>query len=150
MTLKEQIQKDLIESLKNRNEAKVSLLRMLSSSIHNKEIAKGKDYILKDEETLEVISSEVKQRKEAAFQFEKGERKDLADKEKKEAAMLLEYLPKQMEEKEIREIAEEAIKNTKAESLKDMGKVMAQIMPKVKGKADNSLVSKIVKEILSK
>jgi uncharacterized protein YqeY len=138
-------------------------LRLLNSSILNKEKEKrykislkkdnvadlDKASVLGDEEILEVIISEVKKRKEAIIEFEKGNRKDLADKEKKELEILKKYLPEQLSEEEIKELAKEAIKKVGAKEIKDMGKVMAQLMPKVKGRADGSLVSKIVKELLS-
>jgi len=107
-----------------------------------------KESQLIDEELIEVISSEVKKRKEAILEFERGKRKDLAKKEKAEMKILQNYLPEQFSEEEIRKLIEEAIKKTGAKEIKDMGKVMSELMPKVKGKADGSLVSKIVKEVL--
>ena len=97
---------------------------------------------------LEVISSEVKKHKESISGFEKGERQDLVEKEKRELEILQKYLPEQISEEEIKEIAKEAIQETGAKEIKDMGKVMADIMPKIKGRADGSQASKIVKELL--
>jgi hypothetical protein len=104
---------------------------------------------LADEEIMEVISSEIKKRREAVLEFEKGKRQDLAEKEKKEMEILKSYLPEQMSEEEIRKLVKDIINMVGAKEQKDMGKVMAQLMPKVKGKADGSLVSGIVKELLS-
>jgi len=165
MKLKEKIQEDLKKSQKERDELKVSVLRLLLSSILNKE--KEKRYKiyqmntnivekelndksnLSDEEILEVVSSEIKKRREAALEFEKGKRQDLAEKEKKEMEILKSYLPEQMSEEEIRKLVKDIISKVGAKEQKDIGKVMAQLMPKVKGKADGSLVSGIVKELLS-
>ena len=114
--------------------------------ISEKELEKESQLV--DEETIEVISSEVKKRKEAILEFEKGQRQDLVEKEKKELEILEKYLPEQLSEEEIKKIAKEAIDKVEAKEAKDVGKVMAELMPKVKGKADGSLVSKIVKELL--
>jgi uncharacterized protein YqeY len=163
MELKKKIYEDLKKALFEKKDTEVSVLRLLNSSILNKEKEKrykislkkdnvadlDKASVLGDEEILEVIISEVKKRKEAIIEFEKGNRKDLADKEKKELEILKKYLPEQLSEEEIKELAKEAIKKVGAKEIKDMGKVMAQLMPKVKGRADGSLVSKIVKELLS-
>jgi len=165
MKLKEKIQEDLKKSQKERNELRVSVFRLLLSSLLNKE--KEKRYKvyqtniniaekelsdkshLTDEEILEVISSEIKKRREAALEFEKGKRQELAEKEKKEMEILKSYLPEQMSEEEIRKLVKDIISEVGAKEQKDIGKVMAQLMPKVKGKADGSLVSGIVKELLS-
>lgn len=165
MTLKEKIQNDLNAALKERKETELATLRMLSAAVVNKEkekrmkLAKAeKDLAEKelaeksqliDEEIIEVIASEVKKRKEAISEFEKGGRSDLADKEKKEMGVLVEYLPEQMSGEEVKKIVKEVIKKTGAKEMKDMGRVMAELMPKVKGKADGSLVSIMVKELLS-
>jgi len=117
-----------------------------------------KESQLTDDEVIEVISSEIKKRKEAIFEFQKGEREDLVEREKAELEVLKKYLPEQLSEKEIKKLAREviaALRTSLAPSerekfgVKDMGKVMGQLMPQVKGKAEGSLVSKIVKELLS-
>jgi len=165
MKLKDKIQENLKKSQKERDELKVSVLRLLLSSLLNKEKTKrykiyqtdtniaekelnDKSH-LTDEEILEVISSEIKKRKEAALGFEKGKRQELAEKEKKEMEILKSYLPEQMSEEEIRKLVKDIIIKVGAKEQKDMGRVMAQLMPKVKGKVDGSLVSGIVKELLS-
>jgi len=163
--LKLTIQTDLTEAVKKSDEISRSTLRMLLAAILNKEkekrhkIAKvepemtekelAEKSCLTDEETIEVISSEVKKRKEAILGFEKGERKELAEKEKAEIEILEKYLPEQLSEEEIRKLVKEVIEKTGAKETKNMGKVMAEIMPKVKGKAEGSEVRKIVKELLS-
>ena len=163
MTLKEKIQEDLNKAVKTKEELKSSVLRLLSAAILNKEkekrgkLAQEEELIekelieksqLTEEEAIEVISSEIKKRKEAILEFEKGERKDLADKEKKEIEILQKYLPEQLSEEEIKKIAKETIEKVGAKEPKDVGKVMAELMPKVKGKADGGTVSKTVKELL--
>ena len=161
MSLKERIQGDLEEAQLKRDEVLISTLRMLLSAIHNKEIEKRTKFSksepvekleelskLTDEEILEVISSEIKKRKEAIPAYEKGGREELAKKEKQELEILQRYLPEQVSEEEIQKLVKEAIDKVGAKEQKDMGKVMAELMPKVKGKADGGLVSKIVKELL--
>lgn len=163
--LKEKIHGDLQEALKNKEEIKTSVLRLLLASISNKETEKRtkiwkqkpetkpeqleKESVLADEEIIDVISSEIKKRKEAIELFSKGGRQNLADKEKAEADILQTYLPKQLPEDELKKLVEQAIAKTGAKEQKDMGRVMAELMPQVKGKADSSLVSKIIKESLS-
>lgn len=156
--IKNTIEQDLIEAMKARDEIKLSVLRMLKSAIHNSEIQKqsasarqsSRDGTeLKDEDVLGVIQSQIKQRQDSIELYEKGGRQELAQKEKAEIEILKTYLPEQMGEDEIREIIRKAIADTNAASIQDMGRVMGQIMPQVKGKADGSLVSNIVKEELS-
>ena len=165
MALKEKVHQDLNEAVKKGEELRTSVLRMLSAAILNKEkekrykISKQKADLKKeelvkesevlDEEVLDVISSEVKKRKEAIFEFEKGKRQDLADKEKKEMEILQKYLPEQLSEEELKKMAKEAIEKVDAKEPKDMGKVMAELMPKVKGRADGFQVNKIVRDLLS-
>lgn len=150
--LKEEIKSDLNKSVKEKNEVMRSVLRMLLASILNKE--KEKKYKtskeeLTEEEVLEVILSEVKKRKEAILEYEKGKRQDLVEREKAEIEVLKRYLPEQLSEKEIKDLVEETIKRIGAKEKKDIGRVMAEIMPKVKGRSDGGTVSKIVKELLS-
>jgi len=148
--LKQKLRDELKQSMIARDELKTSVLRMLISAITYYEINKGgAGYEATDEDVLSVIQSQVKQRKDSIEQFEKAGRKDLADKEKMELALLAEYMPKQLNEEEITLLVQDAISETHATSPQDMGKVMAFLMPKVKGKADGSLVSRLVKEKLS-
>ena len=163
--LKQKIQQDLTAALKEKKELELSVLRMLQGAIINKEKEKRyktskiktelgeeeleKESGLSEDEVLEAISFEIKKRKEAALLFEKGKRMDLSEKEKEEAKILEKYLPEQLSEEEIKKLAKEAIEKTGATEIKDMGKVMAELMPKIKGKADGSLVSKIIRELLA-
>ena len=148
MALKEQIQEQLQTSVKERNEIKTGALRMLLSSIINKEKEKGAESELSEEQIQAVVSLEVKKRKEAKEAFEKGGRPDSAQKEEEERQILLTFLPKQLTEDEVRQLVAEAIKQTGASTLQDMGKVIALVMGQAKDKIDGSFVSGIVTELL--
>ncbi len=151
MTLREKIPEDLKNALRSKNELELSVLRMLQAAIRNKEIEikRGKEF-LTDEEVIGVISGEVKRRKEAAKEYTKAGRQDLADRENAEVDVLMRYMPKQMEEEEIRLETRSVINEVNAVSVRDTGKVMKSIMARLKGRADGSLVSRIVREELEK
>lgn len=164
--LTEEIKKDLISALKEKNESAVSTLRMVTSSIFNKEMDKRVKILqaepglaeeqlkekvkLSDEEVAEVVSSEVKKRRDSIAGFEQGGRDDLVAKEKAELDILMKYLPKELTEEEIIAIVRSAKEKTNAASIKDIGILMKEVSPQTKGKADGNLVAKIVKEELSK
>jgi len=151
MDLRKQIPENLKEALRNKNALELSVLRMLQSAIRNKEIEiKGGKETLNDDEIIEVIASEVKKCKEAANEYNKAKRTDLADKEKAEIDILMRYMPKQMDENEIKEEVRRAIEEVQAESIKDLGMVMKIMMPRIKGRADGSLVNRVVREELDK
>lgn len=147
---KQELQEQLKQSMLARNEIRTSTLRLLLSAINYYEIAKGgAGYEATPEDVLAVIQKEVKQRHDSIEQFKAGGRQDLVDKETAELAILKEFMPEQMGEEEIRTLVKQAIAETGATSTQDMGKIMGNLMPKVKGKADGSLVNKIVQEELS-
>ncbi len=147
--LKQQLRDQLKEAMLAKNELKTSVLRFILSGITYYEINKGgAGYEATDEDVLAVINKEAKQRKDSIVEFEKAGRQELADKEKAELSVLENYLPAQMSEEEVRKLVEEAVATTGATSAADMGKVMGALMPKVKGKADGTLVSRLVKEKL--
>lgn len=148
MSLKEQLQKDLAEAMKAKDENTVTALRMLKTSIMKFETA-GTAKKATDEEILQLVNKEIKQRKDSIEQYEKGNRPELAAKEKAEMAFLEKYLPPQMSEDEIKAIIKEGIAQTGASSKTDMGRVMGAIMPKVKGKADGGLINKLVQAMLT-
>jgi len=156
MALKQQIQNSTTEALKAGDQFLVGTLRMLLASIITKEKEKKyKEKIegeaqLTDEQIIEVISSEIKKRKDAIVLYEQGNRPELAEKEKKEIEILIKYLPEQLSEDELKKLVEESIAKTGAKEMKDMGRVMSDLTPKIKGKADGGTVSKIVKELLLK
>ncbi len=146
---KSDLQQNLKQSMLAKDELKTSVLRLVLSAINYYEIQKGgAGYEATEEDVLQVLQKEAKQRRDSIEQFEKANRTDLVEKEKNELDILQTYLPQLMSEKEIRNLVKQAIIQTKPSSQKDMGKIMAALMPKTKGKADGSLVSKIVKEEL--
>lgn len=147
---KQQLKEELKQAMLAKDTLKTSVLRLLLSAINYYEIQKGAGYEATDEDVLAVIKKEVKQRKDSIEQFKIAGRQDLVDKETKELEILKTYLPAQMSEEEIRKLIKEAIDQTGATTPADMGKVMGALMPKVKGKADGSLISKIVKEEIIK
>lgn len=165
MGFKEKIQQDLNEKLKKGEKVSSSVLRLLLAVILNKEKEKryklskerpeltdselNRESKLTDEEIIEVISSEIKKRKEAILEFERGLRRDLAEKERGEKEILERYLPEQLPKNEIKKLAQKIIEKINASELKDMGKVMAELMPSLKGRAEGSVVSQIVKELLT-
>ncbi|HET9947248.1 MAG TPA: GatB/YqeY domain-containing protein [Patescibacteria group bacterium] len=146
---KANLQQQLKDAMFAKDELKKSVLRMLLSAITYYEINKGgAGYEASEEDVMAVIQNQVKQRKDSIQQFEQAGRQELADKEKQELELLQTYMPAQLGEEEIKKLVEEAITSTGATSQQDMGKVMGALMPKVKGKADGTLVSTIVKESL--
>ena len=148
--LKSKLKEELKQSMLAQNTLKTSVLRMTISGITYYEIQKGgAGYEATDEDVLAVIQKEAKQRRDSIEEFKKANRLELAEKENKELEMLQVYLPQQMGEEEIKKFVIEVIKETGASSIGDIGKVMGALMPKVKGKADGGLVSKIVKELLA-
>ena len=149
MSLREKIPADIKNALREKNTLELSVLRMLQSSIRNKEIEKNKKE-LTDEEIISVITSEVKKSRDAAEEFEKVNRQDAADKEKAEIEILMKYMPRQMSEDEVRKEVIKAIAEAGATGTKDLGNVMKIIMPAVKGKADGSVVNKVVRRELEK
>ncbi len=159
MSLKKRIQEDFKDNLRSKKELEVSVLRMVLSVLQNKEIEeKGKkrkageeieEEVLNDEEVQQVVLSEIKKGKESIEQFIKGERMDLAEKEKKEIEILKKYAPEQLSEEEVEKIVKEAIQEVGAESIKDMGNVMKNVLGKTKGKADGAVINNIVKKILN-
>lgn len=147
---KVKLQQELTTSMLARNELKTSVLRMLISAINYYEIQKGgAGYSASEEDIISVIGSQAKQRRDSIEEYKKANRPELADKEQKELEILQTYMPAQMSEEEIKKLVSEAVSQTGASTIQDMGKVMGALMPKVKGKADGSLVSNLVKQALA-
>jgi uncharacterized protein len=146
MPLLQQLDADLKAAMKASESLKVSVLRMAKSALKYRQIEKGD--ALSDEEILSVLSGLSKQRRESIEQFSKGGREDLAEQERQELSMLQSYLPQQLTPEEIDRIIVEAIRETSAAGIKDMGKVMRIIIPRMKGAADGKVVSQRVKDIL--
>ncbi len=157
MNLKEKIQKDFTEAFKAKDSDRVLVLKMLQAGIKNAEIEKktglakkGEPFEgLSDNEVIQVISREAKKRRDAIELYEKGGRAGQAETEKKELEILSAYLPEQISEDEIKKLAKNAIEQSGASDLKDIGKVMAILVPQTKGRADGALVNKIVRELLA-
>jgi uncharacterized protein YqeY len=147
---KTDLQQQLKESMLARDALRTSVLRMLLSAINYYEIQKGgAGYEATDEDILGVIQNQAKQRRDSIEQFKTAGRQELVDKEAQELEILSVYLPEQMSEEEITKLVKEAIAQTGATSMADMGKLMGALMPKIKGKADGNLVSGIVKKELT-
>jgi len=164
--LKDKIQQDLKESLKQRDVLEASVIRMLNAAIKNKEIEKRtklskkqksvsgteikdrEEFMLDDLEIIDTVVSEIKKRKESIHAYEKGGRSDLADKEKAEIKILEKYMPPKLSEEELREIVKDVIKECGASGLKDFGRVMSSVMVRARGRAEGNIVSEMVKETL--
>jgi uncharacterized protein YqeY len=146
MSLAEKIATDLNTALKSGDKVRVVILRMIKSTIKNREIEKGE--ALGNDEIEGVFRTFVKRAKESIEQFSKAERTDLVEKEKAELAIIQAYLPSQLSEDETREIIRNAIAETGAAGPQDMGKVMKTVMAKGKGQIDGKLANTLLKELL--
>ena len=146
MSLKKELMEDLKLSMKNKDSIRKNTITMVRAAIKQKEIDEKIE--LDDEAILEIISKQLKEKKNAIKDFKKGERQDLVELTEKEIEILLEYLPKQLTEEEIEKIVRETIEEVKANSMKDIGIIMKSVMPKVKGRADGNTVNKIARKIL--
>jgi uncharacterized protein YqeY len=145
MTLQDKIQSELSEAMRSKDQLRLSVLRMMKSAVKNKEVDKMKP--LEEAEVIAVLTTLIKQRKDSVDQFRKGGREELAQKEEAEIKIIQEYLPAAASDDEIRGAIQEAIQETGAASMKDMGKVMKATMMRLAGKtADGSRVSQLVKE----
>ena len=145
--LVDKLQEDLNKALKEKKDVEVSTLRMVISGVNNAKIAKGEE--LTDDEVLAEIAKDAKRHKESIAAYEAGSRGDLVDREKAELDVLLGYLPKQLSREDVGKLVDEAIVETGASSLADMGRVMSSVMARAKGQVDGAVVSGMVKEKLS-
>jgi len=146
MSILEKIDNDLKQALKEHEELKLSVLRMVKTALKNAEIAaKGE---LSDADAMKVLSTQAKQRKDAIVQYEKGGRQDLADKEKQELTIIETYLPEQMGEDEIRKIVADKISTVGADA--NFGQVMGMVMKEAGQNADGQIVRRIVQEEIDK
>ena len=148
MSLKERLLQDMKDAMKAKDTVKKNTVQLIRSGVL--QIEKDKQIELDDDGVLDVIAKELKKRRDSLPEFEKSGRTDLIENLNKEIDVLLGYLPEQLTEEEIQEIVDETIKEVQAESIKDMGKVMTAVTPKVKGRADNKIVSSFVKKLLQK
>ncbi|TCZ75589.1 GatB/YqeY domain-containing protein [Paenibacillus albiflavus] len=147
MSLSERLNEEMKQAMKSQDKFKLSVIRMVRSAIKNIEIDQRKT--LDDNEVLEVLSREIKQRKDSLQEFSKAGRDDLTVNLEAEIAILMEYLPQQLTEEEVKAIVQQTIQEVGASSKADMGKVMGALMPKVKGKADGKIVNQFVQQLLS-
>ena len=149
MSLKEKLQSDLTAAMRARNDVRSSTIRMILTSIRNEEVAGKEAKSLSDAEVITVLSREAKKRREAAEAFDSAGAKDRADAERSEGLVIAEYLPQQLAESEIRELISQAILETGATTPAQMGLVMKALQPKIAGRADGAMVSRLVKQALA-
>lgn len=145
--LEEQLQKDYVQAMKDRDALRSSTINFLRAQLKNVHIDKHVE-ILEDKDVVAVIKKQIKQRQDSIEQYHKGGRADLADKETAEMAILKSYLPQELSEAELQKFVEQAIRETGAQSIKDMGKLMKAVAAQVQGKADNRVVSELVRKAL--
>ncbi len=146
MTLQEKLQTDLKKAMRDRDETRKSVIRFVRAAIHDKEIETQSP--LDDEGIITVLVRQAQQRLDSIEAFEQADRQDLVEKEKSELTIIQQYLPEQMPESDIRDLVQDAIENTSASGPQDIGKVMQQVMPQIKGKAPGKIVSQIAQELL--
>ncbi len=146
MSLKDKLADDLKSAMKEKDTVRKNTVQMIRAGVL--QVEKDKQITLDDEGVLDVIAKQLKQRRDSLPDYQKSGREDLIGQLNAEIAVLMEYLPAQLSEDELREIVAEAIKATGAESLKDMGKIMGAVMPKTKGRADGKMINNIAKELL--
>lgn len=144
--LKERISADLRQAQKSGDKARMTVLRLVRAGVKNAEIDKRAP--LDDAGVIEVLSREAKQHRESITEFAKGKRQDLVDRNEEELAILMEYLPQQMSREEIQSLARQVMEQVGARGPADKGKVMGQLMPQVKGKADGKEVNEVVNALL--
>ena len=145
--IKDRLQDDWKAALKAKDKFTASVISTAKAALLI--VEKTDNRVLEEDEVISILAKEVKQRRESILEFEKGNRQDLIDQCNAEIEILLKYLPQQLSEEEIKQIVKESAEELGANSIKDMGKVMSAVRPKVVGKADGKLVSEIVKEYLN-
>lgn len=146
MPLKETLVADMKDAMKSKDKVRKNVITLLRAAIKQREVDERVE--LSDVDIIDIVSKQVKQRRDSVEEFLKGNRQDLVDLTNKEIEILLNYLPPQLSDDELDVIVREAIEETKAETKKDMGRLMKVIMPKVKGKADGKHVNQIVAKYL--
>ncbi|MBI5101183.1 MAG: GatB/YqeY domain-containing protein [Nitrospirae bacterium] len=151
MNILEKLTEDIAASMKSKEEGhdlRTSTLRMMKSAVKNAEIAKRGKGDLTEEDVVTILSTMVKQRKESFDQYTAAGRTDLADKENSEILIIQQYMPKQLTGEELKDLIQDTIKETGVTGMKEIGKLMKALMPKVKGKADGKVVNQMIKDIL--
>jgi len=142
----EKLEKDMIEAMKNKEKDRLTVIRMVKAALKQEQIDHKKE--INDDLLIDVVTKQIKMRKDSISEFEKGNRKDLIEKTEEEIKVLENYLPEQLSMEEVIKIIDEIMDEVKPESSKDMGKVMKEAQAKLKGKADMKEVSSIIKERL--
>ncbi len=143
----EQLEKDMIEAMKNKDKERLVVIRMVKASLKQEQIDRKKE--INDDLLIDVVNKQIKMRKDSISEFEKGNRQDLINKTQQEIDVLMAYLPEQLDEKEVLNIIDEIFSEVKPTSQKDMGTIMGLAQAKLKGKADMKTVSSIIKEKLN-
>ena len=149
MTLRENLDADFKAALKEKNELKLSVVRMVKAALMNAEISSGGKGSFDDAQILDIIRKEAKKRNDSIAAYSLGGRTDLAEKEKQELAILQNYLPQAMAEEEVKALIQKTIADLGASSAADFGKVMKEAVARAEGRADGKIISRIVKELLS-
>jgi len=144
--LKQQLIDDMKVAMRDKDSARLEVIRMLRAAVQRKEVDERVE--LGDDDVLAVIQKQIKQANDSIKQFEQGNRPDLADKEKQELAIMQQYMPEQLSVEELQALVSEALASTGAESIKDMGKVIGMLKPKVQGRADMGQLSQMIKSAL--
>ena len=147
MSLFNQINEDIKTSMKNKDAFKLSVIRMVKGAMQLEVINKKRD--LNDDEVIAIIAKQIKMRKDSIEEFKKASRDDLVEKTQKEVDILITYMPEQLNEEEIIKVIDEVFEIVKPTSMKDLGMIMKEISPKVKGKADMSEVNRLIKDKLN-
>lgn len=146
MCLQGELLKQMNQAVKDGDKLKLSTIRLVRAAVKNKEIELRRE--LRDEDVVQVISTLIRQRLESIEQFKKGGRNDLVDKEEKELSILRSFMPPQLSREEIKGLVQQVVKELQATGAKDMGRVMKEVIPRVAGRADNRVVSEVVREVL--
>ena len=142
----EQLEKDMIEAMKNKEKERLAVIRMVKASLKQEQIDHKKE--INDDLLIDVVNKQIKMRKDSIAEFEKGNRNDLIEKTQAEIDILVKYLPEQLSAEDVKKVIEEIFDEVKPEGQKDMGKVMKEAQTKLKGKADMKEVSTIIREKL--
>lgn len=146
MTIKDKLKEDLKTAMKEKDSIRKNVVQLIKAGVL--QVEKDKQVTLDDDGVLDVIAKQLKQRRDSLPDYEKSGREDLIAQLKRETDILMEYLPAQLTEEELTELVKEAVAQTGASSVKDMGKIMAAVMPKAKGRADGREINRIARELL--
>ena len=147
MTLKERLMEDMKVSMRNKETLKKSVITMIRASVKQKEV--DDRVVVNDDDVIELIAKQLKQRKDALVEFEKAERDDLIAQTKAEIEILASYLPQQLTDEELEAVVRDAVAEVNAQSIKDMGKIMGKVMAVAKGRVDGKRINEMVKKVLN-